>query len=67
MIKIADFDRLKLPNLILRKIYICVKNEHLGILTMSKVEFSPKLRIQDLQNAQNCSFIPSKIANFDFT
>ena len=36
-------------------------------LTLSNVEFSPKTKIQDLQNDQNGSFISAKIAKFDFT
>ena len=35
-------------------------------VTFSKVEFSPKIKIQDLQNDPIFSFIPPKIAN-DFT
>ena len=36
-------------------------------LTLLCVQFSPKIRIQDLQNDQNCRFISPKIAKFDFT
>ena len=66
MSKITDFDLLKLLNLIIRKIYVS-KNEHLGILALSHVEFSQKFKLQGLLIDQNCSFKPSKFGNFDFT
>ena len=36
-------------------------------LTLSNLEFSPTIKIQDIQNDQICNFISPKIAKFDFT
>ena len=45
----------------------CHKVKFLVFLTLSNVEFSPKTKIQGLQNDLDCRFWPNKIAKFDFT
>ena len=55
MIKIADFDLLKLPNLILRK--ICVsQNKYLGIFNTFRGGISSKIQNSGPENDQNYSF-----------
>ena len=56
----------RLPNVISRKIWVS-EIEDFRILALSNVDFSPKIKIQDLQNDQNGIFISPKFANFDLT
>ena len=58
----TDFDLLQLPNLISRKIWVSQSE----FLTLSNVELSPKIKIQDLQNSQNYSLIPPLPTNYHF-
>ena len=66
MTKIADFDLLILPNLILCE--ICAsESENLESVTLLKGEFSQNIKIKDIQNDQNCSFIPNFTWNLSVT
>ena len=69
MTNIADFDFLNCQIGFFIKSE-CQKEEKLGIFntfTIANVEFSPNIKIQDLRNDQNCSFISSEIVKFGFT